>query len=61
MLYIGPHFDARVIVRRHIGNASTSESCIATEDLDGDGLAGCADADCWFTCTPACPPYATCP
>ncbi|MFT3693130.1 MAG: DUF4215 domain-containing protein [Kofleriaceae bacterium] len=25
-------------------------------DLDGDGLKGCDDPDCWSICTPLCPP-----
>jgi cysteine-rich repeat protein len=37
------------------------ETCAAGEDGDGDGLAGCADGDCWWSCRPTCPPYATCP
>ena len=37
-----------------------TESCVAGQDLDGDGLAGCADRDCWQLCTPTCPPTATC-
>jgi len=31
------------------------EQCDGT-DLDGDGLVGCADPDCWSICTPACAP-----
>jgi cysteine-rich repeat protein len=27
-------------------------------DGDGDGLVDCADPDCWWKCTPACPPGA---
>ncbi len=39
-----------------------AETCAAAVDLDGDGLAGCADPDCWRVCTPTCPPgTATCP
>jgi cysteine-rich repeat protein len=34
------------------------ETCVEA-DLDGDGLAGCADPDCWRVCKPACPPGAT--
>ncbi|MBA3397124.1 MAG: hypothetical protein H0T89_31135 [Deltaproteobacteria bacterium] len=34
------------------------ESCVPL-DLDGDGLAGCADPDCWRVCHPECPPGAT--
>jgi hypothetical protein len=29
-------------------------------DVDHDGLVGCADPDCWYACTPACPPSTTC-
>jgi hypothetical protein len=36
------------------------ESCRETTDLDGDGGAGCADIDCWATCTPLCPPATSC-
>ncbi len=35
------------------------ETCIAGQDGDGDGLAGCADPDCWALCTPFCPPGAS--
>ena len=34
------------------------ETC-TTADIDGDKLAGCADPDCWATCTPYCPPETT--
>ena len=35
------------------------ETCrSASEDLDGDGLAGCLDPDCWGRCAPQCPPRA---
>jgi cysteine-rich repeat protein len=36
------------------------EACQAHRDDDGDGLVGCADPDCWATCTPACPPGEPC-
>lgn len=38
------------------------DSCTDALDLDGDGLAGCADPDCAATCAPLCPPtqFATC-
>jgi cysteine-rich repeat protein len=40
---------------------SPSERCLSsTHDDDGDGLAGCADPDCWGRCTPGCVPGATC-
>ena len=41
-------------------NGATSEACTANVDLDGDGLAGCADPDCWVSCAPMCPPGAVC-
>ena len=38
-----------------------SELCQdASEDTDQDGLAGCADPDCWGRCNPLCPPGAPC-
>jgi hypothetical protein len=37
----------------------TFERC-GRNDTDGDGLIGCADPDCWPTCTPACPPGLSC-
>ncbi|MEZ4368813.1 MAG: hypothetical protein R2939_21420 [Kofleriaceae bacterium] len=38
------------------------EACVdASADTDGDGLAGCADPDCWPWCTPTCPPSTSCP
>jgi hypothetical protein len=37
------------------------DKCRAATDDDGDGLAGCADPDCWPYCTPSCPPGAACP
>lgn len=36
------------------------ETCVDGLDLDHDGIAGCADLDCWTTCTPSCPPGTTC-
>jgi hypothetical protein len=41
-------------------SATPDELCDANVDNDGDGLAGCADPDCWATCTPLCPPGTTC-
>jgi hypothetical protein len=41
--------------------ADPGERCDnAAEDTDHDGLAGCADPDCWGRCTPLCPPGTTC-
>jgi cysteine-rich repeat protein len=36
------------------------EVCVSGADTDGDGLAGCADPDCWARCSPHCPPEAAC-
>jgi hypothetical protein len=45
------------------GFASTdgpAEACTVNIDRDADGLAGCADPDCWGRCEPSCPPGASC-
>lgn len=34
--------------------SATTEVCLLDNDHDGDGLVGCADADCWGRCTPRC-------
>ncbi len=39
---------------------SAYETCAGRLDADGDGLAGCADLDCWSACTPLCLPGETC-
>jgi cysteine-rich repeat protein len=36
--------------------SSSYEVCERAMDLDGDGLAGCLDPDCWGFCDPFCPP-----
>ncbi|MBP6629353.1 MAG: DUF4215 domain-containing protein [Kofleriaceae bacterium] len=40
--------------------ATLDERCDGVTDLDQDGLAGCADPDCWGWCAPACEPGASC-
>jgi hypothetical protein len=40
-------------------SATPDDACDGT-DLDGDGVTGCADPDCWARCTPRCAPGATC-
>ncbi len=37
-----------------------AEVCTSGADLDGDGLGGCADPDCWTTCDPTCAPGRSC-
>ncbi|MBP6631690.1 MAG: hypothetical protein KA297_19795 [Kofleriaceae bacterium] len=47
---------------RHGSSARPAEGCkLDGADDDGDGLAGCADPDCYGRCAPACPPGASCP
>jgi hypothetical protein len=41
-------------------NGSPKEACVIPVDLDGDGLAGCADPDCWMVCNPTCSPGVAC-
>jgi cysteine-rich repeat protein len=41
-------------------SSTPSETCLYGFDVDGDGLVGCADPDCWGYCTPLCPPGSTC-
>ncbi len=42
-------------------SARPIERCLlSTDDDDGDGLAGCADPDCWARCAPLCPPGVAC-
>lgn len=41
-------------------DAAPGDSCRTPFDVDGDGLAGCDDPDCWRTCTPDCPPATSC-
>jgi hypothetical protein len=36
------------------------QTCATAIDDDGDTLAGCADGDCWTSCTPWCPPGMSC-
>jgi hypothetical protein len=50
-----------MLLERQLVGAAPDETCVAGEDADGDGLAGCADADCWWSCGPACPVATSCP
>jgi len=39
-----------------------AEACTSAQvDYDNDGLAGCADDECWPVCNPLCQPGVTCP
>ena len=48
------------VYRLRWNGTGADEACVAGVDSDGDGLAGCADPDCWPVCAPLCPPGATC-
>jgi len=50
-----------VYLIRQLSSGLPDETCAPGEDADGDGLAGCADPDCWETCWPACPVATSCP
>jgi hypothetical protein len=53
---------ASTLIARYRPNVTTEACTFADLDYDGDGLAGCADPECWSVCTPLCPPGATsCP
>jgi hypothetical protein len=53
--------DTQVLLRSRYTGDSPLETCTDGLDDDGDGLVGCDDPDCWWACTPACPPHASCP
>jgi len=59
LLTINPAF-AWEIWRLRFTSDLPYEGCAATIDADGDGKAGCADEDCWATCSPLCPPGLDC-
>lgn len=42
------------------GSMDPDQTCSAPSDDDADGLVGCADLDCWATCSAWCPPGAPC-
>jgi hypothetical protein len=48
------------IWRLRYASDEPSEHCMLDVDDDHDGLAGCADPDCWSVCTPLCMPGETC-
>jgi cysteine-rich repeat protein len=50
------------VARLRWDRAEISDEACTQIDFDGDGLAGCADPDCWYVCTPLCAPGVTsCP
>ena len=52
---------SEIVRLRYERGLEPAERCVlATEDLDRDGLMGCADPDCWTRCAPSCLPGTTC-
>lgn len=47
-------------LRYERGVEPTERCLLATDDADGDLLAGCADPDCWARCNPYCAPGTSC-
>jgi cysteine-rich repeat protein len=43
------------------GTKQFDDGCYDQTDVDHDGKKGCADNDCWATCTPLCGPGVDCP
>lgn len=46
--------------RRLRWDADVAYEACADSDADGDDLIGCLDPDCWWICSPTCPPRTTC-
>jgi hypothetical protein len=61
MLLFGTVSSSLVLLHHRYESAVPYETCEPGVDADRDGRAGCDDPDCWWKCTPTCPPYATCP
>jgi cysteine-rich repeat protein len=59
LVMIGRSSGGTVALVRRLASDVPDESCLATDDLDGDELFGCADPDCYWACD-GCPPYSTC-
>jgi hypothetical protein len=57
---LGTLFSSCYLLRHTWKGASPPEACDGG-DRDGDGFVDCADPDCWWSCSPQCPPYASCP
>lgn len=55
-----PVTDDDAVWRLSWDSDTPDEVCELDLDTDGDGLAGCADPDCWLLCTPTCMPGLTC-
>jgi len=51
--------NARVVLEYRSTGTGSRDTCQGADE-DGDEMVDCADTDCWSTCTPTCPPYASC-
>ncbi|MBL0218046.1 MAG: hypothetical protein IPQ07_29725 [Myxococcales bacterium] len=60
LLLIGTVRNARLLFERTFVGSSPRDACTGGDE-DGDQLIDCADPDCWWSCTPTCPPRASCP
>ena len=60
LLLIGTVRNARLLFERTFVGSAPRETCTGGDE-DGDQLINCADPDCWWSCTPTCPPRASCP
>src|SRR5262249_51501494 len=52
--------DTWILRYRLTTSGAMDERCELDADADGDGARSCADIDCWPSCTPQCPPEASC-
>ena len=50
------HYSRLIQIRT---SSAPLDRCTGGDD-DGDGLVDCADPDCFWSCTPACPPHTSC-
>jgi cysteine-rich repeat protein len=55
LIYYTPVPGGRVMLVRVLTSGLPDETCVPGEDADGDGATGCADPDCWLSCSPQCP------
>ena len=60
VIVIGTVNHSRVMLERTFVGAAPLDGCAGGDD-DMDGLIDCDDPDCWWSCRPACPPFASCP
>lgn len=59
VLVVGVTFSGNFAAILTRTSSTPPESCLAGEDVDGDGLAGCDDPDCYWACS-GCLPHTTC-